>query len=90
MNDDSSANDKGSRTKLRRTGQMDAPASAPEVRPEDVIDPGEPAPKGGVPGRATLTPEQEEVELERGIENSFPASDPPAIVAPHRRRKKPQ
>lgn len=101
-----------------KTGRRDAPASEPEVRPEDVIPPAIPDRDGGAAGHggaaergskpvtageqreqridATkhgqkvpdredgMNDEQLDHELDEGIEESFPASDPPAIVSPHR------
>lgn len=67
--------------KPRRTGLMDAPASAPEVRPEDVITPGREQRRDY--GRK-LDQQQMDMELDKGIDGSFPASDPPSIVSPKR------
>lgn len=97
----------------QKSGRLDAPASEPEVRPEDVIPPAIPnrddaAARGDgskpvtageqreqrvdatkkdekVPDREDgLNRDQLDHELDEAIDESFPASDPPAIVSPHR------
>jgi len=75
--------------KLHRTGGLDAPASAPEVRHEDSIPPELRSRRRDGEPPADLPPEehekdraQVEKELDVGIDDSFPASDPPSIVSP--------
>ena len=72
-----------SHEKPRRTFLQDVPASTPEVRPEDVIPPH--FPDDSQPEREDLLdPEQLDVELDEGLGDSFPASDPPSLISPKR------
>ena len=71
--------------KPRRTFLQDVPARTPEVRPDDVVRPRTPD-DPPLEREDRLNQEQLDDELEEGLEDTFPASDPPSIISPKRPR----
>lgn len=78
----------GTAGKPRRTFVREVPASTPEVRPEDVIPPQFPDEDGVSDREAELRKKQLDMELDEGLDDTFPASDPPSVVTPSRPPRK--
>lgn len=80
------ANGNEANDKPRRTFLQSVPASTPEVRPEDVVPPYIPDSDKPLEREDLLDEEQLDEELDEGLGDSFPASDPPSIISPKRPR----